>query len=156
MLLNSDEQRTGSSAGASGHKKVVTTSSKIHQCPYCSYTSKKTTNLKNHIRIHTGERPYSCPHCPYRATQENNMKSHIRTHTGEKPYACNFCQYRAIKISTLRRHMQTHHYLGWLFFFFMLVIYSFVDFMKTFIFLVKGSVMSTNSFRSSWFFVFEI
>ncbi|XP_050686729.1 protein bric-a-brac 2-like isoform X15 [Eriocheir sinensis] len=81
---------------------------KIHHCPYCAYRSNKTTNLYNHVRVHTGEKPFTCPHCPYRATQETTLKFHIRTHTGEKPYACDVCSYRSIKVSTLRRHRLTH------------------------------------------------
>ncbi|XP_047492365.1 longitudinals lacking protein, isoforms H/M/V-like isoform X12 [Penaeus chinensis] len=103
MLNCDDEQRTGRGGDTALRCKT-------HHCPYCSYSTTKTTNLKNHIRVHTGERPFTCPHCSYRAKQENNLKSHIRRHTGEKPYACSYCPYRSIKISTLRRHMQTHRY----------------------------------------------
>ncbi|XP_042233671.1 zinc finger protein 236-like isoform X27 [Homarus americanus] len=112
IMLKRNEQRTGPSVGPSRLEKVVAAISKTHQCPYCPYTSKKATNLKNHVRVHTGEKPYSCPHCHYRARQNNNMLSHIRTHTGEKPYICDFCPYRAINISTLKRHVQAHHCFG--------------------------------------------
>lgn len=109
MLVNIDAQKMRKSSEGYIPRKSFTAPGKTHQCPYCSYSSNKTTNLKNHVRVHTGERPYVCPHCPYRATQENNLKSHIRIHTGEKPHACNYCPYRSIKITTLRRHIQTHH-----------------------------------------------
>ncbi|ROT62968.1 hypothetical protein C7M84_019151 [Penaeus vannamei] len=82
---------------------------KIHHCPYCGYSTIKTTNLIRHIHTHTGEKPFACPHCPFRATQEDNLKRHVRTHTGEKPYACSLCSYRSRQQSSLKRHVYTHH-----------------------------------------------
>ncbi|XP_064092713.1 longitudinals lacking protein, isoforms H/M/V-like isoform X24 [Macrobrachium nipponense] len=108
MVANFDVQKTSKNTGNLIPKKTFSAVGKLHHCPYCNYSSNKTTNLKNHVRVHTGERPYECPHCPYKATQENNLKSHIRTHTGEK-HACSYCSYCSTKITTLRRHIQTHH-----------------------------------------------
>ncbi|XP_066970937.1 longitudinals lacking protein, isoforms H/M/V-like isoform X28 [Macrobrachium rosenbergii] len=82
---------------------------KVHQCPYCSYSSPLVTNLNRHIRTHTGEKPFSCPHCPYSSTQKENLKSHIRIHTGEKPYACQQCPYRSSRKDTLKNHVLFHH-----------------------------------------------
>nr|XP_027228094.1 zinc finger protein 568-like [Penaeus vannamei] len=82
--------------------------SKVHQCHYCAYIATTRTNLLNHIRTHTGEKPFACPHCPFRATQKENLKAHIRVHTGEKPYACTICSYRSAQKSNLKSHMWTH------------------------------------------------
>ncbi|KAK4310602.1 hypothetical protein Pmani_017857 [Petrolisthes manimaculis] len=116
MLLNNQQKSRWSLSDdgvvVRGPNKGVSTTSKMHHCPFCAYTTNKTTNLNNHVRVHTGEKPFVCPHCPYRATQETTLKFHIRTHTGEKPYACTYCSYRSIKVSTLRRHMQTHQLVG--------------------------------------------
>ncbi|XP_047478294.1 protein tramtrack, alpha isoform-like isoform X14 [Penaeus chinensis] len=106
--LEIDCQWTGE-RGAAVSRKVHTTSGKIHQCSYCPYSTSVTTNLINHMRVHTGEKPFSCPHCPYRANQRTNLKTHIRKHTGEKPYVCSQCPYRSANKGSLDVHILTNH-----------------------------------------------
>ncbi|XP_066970622.1 zinc finger and BTB domain-containing protein 7C-like isoform X17 [Macrobrachium rosenbergii] len=81
---------------------------KVHQCSCCPYSTRKASNLRAHMFIHTGEKPYSCPYCNYRSTHQTNLKAHIRKHTGEKPFACTECSYRSTKKSNLNTHMITH------------------------------------------------
>ncbi|XP_064092716.1 zinc finger protein 236-like isoform X27 [Macrobrachium nipponense] len=76
----------------------------LHTCPYCSYTSKRTTHMRDHINSHIGNRPFSCGFCSLTFTQKSTLKSHIRLHTGEKPFACPYCPYRA----TQKNHVTTH------------------------------------------------
>ncbi|XP_047478306.1 protein tramtrack, beta isoform-like isoform X25 [Penaeus chinensis] len=104
--LNNDDRRTGGRRTIGALKGFFNT--KTHQCFYCSYTTSVTTNLRNHMRTHTGEKPFSCNYCSFRATQKRNLKTHIRTHTGEKPYACTLCPYRSAWKGNLNAHMLTH------------------------------------------------
>ncbi|XP_071530845.1 uncharacterized protein [Panulirus ornatus] len=84
------------------------TGEKPFSCPYCSYSTTRKALLQEHINTHTGERPFSCPYCSYSSSHKSILKAHIRTHTGEKPYACIFCPYRATQKSSLNTHLLKH------------------------------------------------
>ncbi|KAG0701729.1 Longitudinals lacking protein, isoform G [Chionoecetes opilio] len=63
-----------------GHVRPWTSHIKKFECTYCSYFTITSTNLMNHMRTHTGEKPFACTYCPYRSTQKGNLKTHISKH----------------------------------------------------------------------------
>ena len=87
---------------------------KRHYCsfPGCSYSTIRKSDLKIHIRTHTGEKPFKCPYegCSYAAVTKSILGIHLRTHTGEKPLKCPFpnCSYCCANHSNLKVHMRTH------------------------------------------------
>ena len=110
---------------------------KSHQCPHCPYIAKRSNHLKDHIRIHTGEKPYLCEECGQSFTQSSHLGVHMRTnhstdqakvfqcphcpystkhsasilqtHTGEKPYSCEECGQSFTQSLHLSTHMRTKH-----------------------------------------------
>ncbi|KAK7047519.1 hypothetical protein SK128_004274, partial [Halocaridina rubra] len=81
----------------------------FHQCQFCPYRTLIRTNLVNHVRTHTGEKPYKCSYCPYRFKQKIALEWHLMTHTGEKPYKCQHCPYKTTKKSNFDLHITSQH-----------------------------------------------
>ncbi|XP_045582586.1 protein tramtrack, beta isoform isoform X18 [Procambarus clarkii] len=104
QLVGSDTEK-----GGTGVWQGQATTYKMHLCHYCSYSSSVTTNLRNHMRTHTKEKPFACSYCSYRSTTKDHLVKHLCTHTGEKPYACPHCSYRAVQKGNLKNHILVHH-----------------------------------------------
>uniref|UniRef100_A0A8D8YQJ1 Zinc finger protein 64 homolog, isoforms 3 and 4 n=1 Tax=Cacopsylla melanoneura TaxID=428564 RepID=A0A8D8YQJ1_9HEMI len=45
-------------------------------CLGCTYFTYKSTNMKNHLLTHLGEKPFKCSYCEYTCTAVSNLKSH--------------------------------------------------------------------------------
>ncbi|XP_039300537.1 gastrula zinc finger protein XlCGF57.1-like, partial [Nilaparvata lugens] len=81
---------------------------KLYNCAHCSYKTPRFTDLKTHIRKHTGEKPFRCEFCEYKCADSSGFRKHIRTHTGEKPFSCKFCEYKSAELGSLKTHIRTH------------------------------------------------
>ena len=57
-----------------------------YKCPFCNKIMKDKSDMKKHIRIHTGEKPYSCDYCPRTFASTSHCYSHIRNVHGISRY----------------------------------------------------------------------
>jgi len=57
-----------------------------------------------------GKKPYICDACDKAFADRSNLIQHLRVHTKEKPYACNFdgCDKRFAHSASLKEHLNTH------------------------------------------------
>lgn len=61
------------------HSKL-TEAGRLFYCHFCTYQTRVLTNLQNHLRTHTNEKPFACSYCSYRSNQHSNLKTHVKKH----------------------------------------------------------------------------
>ena len=96
-----------SSWSLKNHRKIHTGEKKF-KCKFCGKRFSILQYLKNHERIHTGTKPYECKTCHKSFNQLGNFKSHEKLHTGERPFQCLICQKDFIRSDAYKKHVKNH------------------------------------------------
>ena len=79
-----------------------------HRCGLCGKSFAKKSHLKDHVLIHTGDKPNECETCGKSYTEKGSLTKHKFIHTGEKPHRCDACGKAFIHKHHLITHMLIH------------------------------------------------
>ena len=82
---------------------------KSYVCELCGYATAHKSQIKAHHRIHTGDL-YRCPMegCKYEAPKRQMLKNHMAVHSDDRPHQCNICGKAFGLRRGLKRHMMLH------------------------------------------------
>ncbi|XP_061409142.1 zinc finger Y-chromosomal protein-like [Lethenteron reissneri] len=83
---------------------------KVHQCRHCEFRTSDPFVLSRHIlSVHTKELPFKCRRCKKGFKQQSELKKHMKSHTGKKVYQCELCDYSTMDASGFKRHVVSIH-----------------------------------------------
>ena len=85
-----------------------TTYTTLYRCAFCPKEFKKPYQLREHERVHTGERPFKCDVCSKSFNRRWTLDNHRRIHSGRREYTCKECGKSFTQSCHLRVHERIH------------------------------------------------
>ena len=81
----------------------------IHKCDMCDYKTPVTSNLKKHMKIHTGQ-GYQCEYCPSLFPTKQRLTIHEQIHDQNRPrFMCEICSHTFCSDDAVKKHVTRMH-----------------------------------------------
>lgn len=91
-------------------KEVETGSNiKFYPCTQCERVLIDIEDFREHMNVHTGNRPHKCRHCGKGFSSRKNMRQHEKSHTGEQKLRCRLCPKKYSDPKALKVHLKNRH-----------------------------------------------
>lgn len=90
------------------HMQIVHLKNTHKPCVYCSKqyaAAHMSTHLKSHKKA-----SFKCEHCGVVLKSKLGFKQHLRLHSGERPYECNICGEHFSSSSRMSEHKRNKHF----------------------------------------------
>ena len=78
------------------------------QCETCGKQFQLGKDFRNHVRLHTGEKPYQCMKCGKFFRSDQLLRQHFRIHSDVESYKCRTCEKTFKTLSSRWQHERTH------------------------------------------------
>lgn len=76
----------------------------------CIFTAfRMISTLKDHLRVHSKEKPFICSICGKGFSQKTNMRQHVNRHNKEKSFQCTECTSSFVTKGELQTHQRKHN-----------------------------------------------
>ena len=84
---------------------------KFYPCTNCEKILIDIEDFREHMNVHTGNKPHKCRFCGKAFGSRKNMRQHEKAHTGEQRLRCNLCPKKYSDPDALRIHLKNRHYI---------------------------------------------
>ena len=91
------------------HKRIHTGNKLLCSVVGCNTTFNDKSSLNKHTKtVHKAHKPYSCDNCDKAFSRSSHLQDHRAVHTKEKKFQCSICQKRFSFLSTKKSHELIH------------------------------------------------